>query len=245
MTMNNLAKYLIIIVGLTITTNIESMEKDSLQYTYSSEEFEEVTEFIQKNFGYYEMVMGEKVSDGPCIDIVIIEPNKKRDYYILCTIGAGAYTANVDKEKAPFASEHLELLIYLPKDWKISPEAFNDENNYWPIRHLKATARIPYYENSYLDFGHTVSNEGEEPFAANTDKVGMILLSPIPDPLDPITCELSSGKEVEFLQLLPITKEEMQFKLNNGANALIARLEDSKKKFGTRKWIDFILSRFN
>ena len=46
---SKLAKFVIIIVGLIITTNINSMEKDSLQLTYSSEELEEVTEFIKKN----------------------------------------------------------------------------------------------------------------------------------------------------------------------------------------------------
>lgn len=126
------------------------MEKDSIQYIYSTEEMEEVSQFISKRFGDYDMVMGEKNSEGPRIDIAIIEPTKKRNYYTLCTIGLGAYMMNIDEEKSPLAQEYIELLIYLPANWPISPEKFNDENNFWPVRLLKSTARIPYYEDSCL-----------------------------------------------------------------------------------------------
>lgn len=236
-------RLLFLLICLIASNSILSMEKDSIQYIYSTEEMEEVSQFISKRFGNYDMVMGEKNSEGPRIDIAIIEPTKKRNYYTLCTIGLGAYMMNIDEEKSPLAQEYIELLIYLPANWPISPEKFNDENNFWPVRLLKSTARIPYYEDSYLTFGHTVSSSEEATYAANTDKVGAILLSPVPDPLEPVICQLSSDKEIEFLQVFPVTKDEMSFRKANGSNALIAKLEDIKKALGIKKWIDFALSR--
>ena len=79
--------------------------------------------------------------------------------------------------------------------------------------------------------------------AANTDKAGAILLSPFPDPLEPVTYQLSSDKEIEFLQVFPVTQDEMSFRKTFGADALIARLEDTKKASGIKKWVDFALSR--
>lgn len=219
------------------------MGKDTLQYIYSTEEMEEVSKFISKKFGNYDMVMSEQKSEGPRIDIAIIEPTKKRNYYTLCTIGLGAYMMNIDEETSPLAHERIELLIYLPPDWPVSPESFNDENYYWPVRLLKSTARIPFYEDSFLTFGHTVSNSEEETYAANTDKAGAILLSPFPDPLEPVTYQLSSDKEIEFLQVFPVTQDEMSFRKTFGADALIARLEDTKKASGIKKWVEFALSR--
>ena len=238
-----IAKLILLLISIMSSKSILSMEKDSLQFLYSTEEVEEVSKFISKRFGNYDMVMGEKSSEGPRIDIAIIEPTKKRNYYTLCTIGLGAYMMNVDEENAPLAQDRIELLIYLPADWPISSEKFADENNYWPVRLLKSIARIPYYENSFLTFGHTISNSEEATYAANTDKVGAILLSPIPDPLEPVICSLSSDKEIEFLQVFPVTKDEMSYRKTYDSNTLIARLEDTKKALGVRKWIDFALSR--
>ena len=238
-----IAKLILLLICLMSSKSILSMEKDSLQFIYSTEEVEEVSKFISKRFGNYDMVMGEKSSEGPRIDIAIIEPTKKRNYYTLCTIGLGAYKMNIDEENFPLAQDRIELLIYLPADWPISPDKFADENNYWPVRLLKSIARVPYYENSFLTFGHTFSNSEEATYAENTDKVGAILLSPIPDPLEPVICQLSSDKEVEFLQVFPVTKDEMLYRKTYDSNTLIARLEDTKKASGVKKWIDFALSR--
>ena len=165
------------------------------------------------------------------------------------SLGAKRVMVVASKDGYDEISPCAETLVYQingdGKEYKytISPEKFADENNYWPVRLLKSIARIPYYENSFLTFGHTISNSEEATYAANTDKVGAILISPIPDPLEPVICSLSSDKEIEFLQVFPVTKDEMSYRKTYDSNTLIARLEDTKKALGVRKWIDFALSR--
>lgn len=40
-----------------------------------------------------------------------------------------------------------------------------DERNYWPIRLLKDFARMPIETESWAAWGHSFSQEEEEPFA--------------------------------------------------------------------------------
>ena len=84
---------------MAVSTNAQNLQLhyDFGRHIYSTEEMEEVSQFISKRFGDYDMVMGEKNSEGPRIDIAIIEPTKKRNYYTLCTIGLGAYMMNIDE----------------------------------------------------------------------------------------------------------------------------------------------------
>src|SRR5439155_3323473 len=55
-----------------------------------------------------------------------------------------------------------ELLLALPPDWPLAPEAFNDEANYWPLRWLKKLARLAHRMDGWLGLGHTVPN-GDPP----------------------------------------------------------------------------------
>ena len=198
-------------------------ESDGL-IIYSEKDEAEVCQFITDQFGEFDSVYHEMISPDLHIDIAMIPPQEGRDYYTLCTIGAGAYRMNIDNElrRRYRLSEHSEFLMYLPSDWKLDDESLKDESNYWPIRLLKKAARLSRATDSWLGVGHTIGSEDGEPYSDTLPYNSAVLLYPAPYLTEVHTnCNVSSGKTIAFHQLLPITQEELDYKLEKGLSELM------------------------
>jgi len=190
-------------------------KKKQLPELYTEEEWDAVDMHIASNFGNYENVFHEIVSPDIHVDIYIVDPTPERNYYTLVTMGMGAHRMNVPKELRKDKLDRAEIMICLPPDWDIKND---DERWYWPIRWLKILARLPGEYDTWLGYGHTVPNE--EPFADNTKLCGVMLTMVYQFSPAASLCVLPNGDEVNFYQMLPIYQEEMDFKLENDAEAL-------------------------
>ena len=192
---------------------------------YGEADWDAVEKHIEKYFGYYDYVFHESVSTGIHLDICVIPPRKDHNYYTLVTFGMGAHRMNVPEELTEKKLERAELLINLPPDWKLSEEDWQEEKWYWPIDVLKWIARIPVKDrNTWLGWGHTISSG--EPFAESTKLCGAMLLNPGVFGEPSYFCTLPDGDEVNFYQLIPLYKEEMEFKLENSVDELIDKCPD-------------------
>jgi len=190
---------------------------------YDEADWDAVDAHIQRHFGESSNVFHELISPDIHVDIYIIPPTPERGHYTLVTHGMGAHRMNVPAELAGQKLERAELLICLPPDWKLGEES---EEWYWPIRWLKIMARLPINEDSWLGWGHTVSNPDDAPFADNTKLCGIILTAPGAFGEEAARCPLPGGDQVVFYQLLPLYFEELQFKLSHDADALLRRFSD-------------------
>lgn len=186
---------------------------------YEEEEKDALNAHLEKFFGHSDHVFHEIVSPDIHVDIYIIEPTAERNYYTLVTLGMGAHWMNVPYELAEYKLERAELLIYLPADWDIQGD---DEKYYWPLRWLKILARLPLEQDTWLGWGHTVPNGG--PFAENTLLSGVLLINPEDVEDGAAVCQLPSGEEVNFYQVIPLYEEEMNFKIAKGAEALLGKM---------------------
>lgn len=192
---------------------------------YDEADWDAVEKHIEKYFGHYDYVFHESVSTGIHLDICVIPPRKDHNYYTLVTFGMGAHRMNVPEELTEKKLERAELLINLPPDWKLSEEDWQEEKWYWPIDVLKWIARIPVKDrNTWLGWGHTISSG--EPFAESTKLCGAMLLNPGVFGEPSYFCTLPDGDEVNFYQLIPLYKEEMEFKLENSVDELIDKCPD-------------------
>ena len=120
------------------------------------------------------------------------------------------------------------MLINLPPDWKLTKDALKDETWYWPIRMMLATAYFSIEDPNVCLESRTTLMEGEDgvPFAEGTDLRGEILFWPGPFGQDAFACRLPGGEEVNFYQVIPLYREELQYKLEHGANALLDLCSD-------------------
>ena len=118
-----------------------------------------------------------------------------------------------------------ELALSLPANWTLTEETMASERVFWPVRLLRNLALYPRRYATFLDVTHTVGNGDEaEPYALNT-KMMCALIGPSPF-TEAETAAMPSieGQAVQFASVIPIYRDEMEFKLAHGANALLDRL---------------------
>ena len=201
------------------------MKDNVMLEMYERNDMELIDAHIVKYFGNYTNVFHEIASPDIHVDICIIPPHDDQDYYTLVTMGMGAHRMNVPEELAEYHLERAELLIALPPDWKLNQESMQDEQWYWPIRLLKSTARLPGECDTWLGWGHTVATNEGETYAENTDLCGVLLLDQLSGNEDACTCRLSDGEDVNFYQLIPLYRDEMNYKCEKDADALLDLFE--------------------
>ena len=203
--------------------NKEEKESQLLQYLYDDSELEQLDDYITEAFGEYKNVFHEIASPDVHLDVCIVDPTEEEPYYKLVTMGAGAYTMNIPEKWKSYHLEHAEYVIYLPQDWNINS---SDENDYWPIRVLKDTARLPIWADTWLSYGHTTQADEEGSAYASNTGFNSIVLNFGQNKAGDIRLIMSSGKVINFYEIVPLYPEELQFKIDNDADALFGIFDE-------------------
>ncbi|MDE7362224.1 MAG: suppressor of fused domain protein [Oscillospiraceae bacterium] len=188
---------------------------------YEEEELDAIEEHIKEYYGDFPTVFHEISSPDIHCDICIVPPNDERNYYTLLTMGMGAHLMDIPKELPVEENARAELLICLPPDWKVGE---NSEEWFWPISLLKNLARLPINCETWLGWGHSVDHQ--QPFADSTELSGSLLIYPenVEDGAE--ACVLPNGDTVNFFEVIPIYREEMDFKIDNDTKSLLERMSN-------------------
>lgn len=189
-------------------------ELDEDVEVYDPDDMAAIDEHIQKYFGEAPTVLHEIKSEDIHVDVYVVPPTEKRNYYTLITMGMGAHEMNTPEELEN--KSRAELLMCLPPDWKIGEDALEW---YWPIGMLKSLTHLPIDCDTWLGWGHTVDNQAE--LGPNTKLCGSLLVHPedVEDGAD--ECVLPNGDVVNFLEVIPLYREEMEFKIDNDTTELL------------------------
>ena len=178
---------------------------------------------IDRHFGVYTQVLTDDSDPEYPLEIAVIPPRLEHDYYTLVTLGLSRHRMGFPEERRDEKLERAELLINLPRDWKLPKADCREERWNWPIRMMLATARFAMDDPEVGLESRTTLSEGEEgvPLAEGTDLRGEILLCPGVFGEDSFFCRLPDGDEVNFYQVIPLYREELQYKLEHGSDALL------------------------
>jgi Suppressor of fused protein (SUFU) len=203
---------------------------------------EQTSAHIEAHLGPVASVFHELVSDRVHIDVHFVKPTPASPYIRLVTSGMSDLPmATPPGEDVP---RHLELMITLPRDWRLDSESFKDPAWYWPVSLVKSLARLPHLYDTWLGWGHTVPNgDPAEPYAHGTGFAGAIVLPSITVPSGFRTLDIDADKQISFLSVWPLHPGEMDYKLAKGTDALIDRFQargvtdavDPARKDATRK----------
>ena len=193
-------------------------------YAYTEQEVNQYQEFIKNNFGEYTFVYHELYSPDIHVDILVIPPNQEFNCYKLITRGMGAYKMNVPSQLKDYELERAELVIYLPSNWNMD---FSKEENSWVVKLLKQFARLPIDEKSWIGFGHTLAHNDVESYASNTKLSSLILIDSIDNTGNSIDFSLPTKGKINFYQVLPLYKEELEYKMKYGTAKLLEKLSNA------------------
>ena len=194
----------------------EHRERDIDIAAGDSENIEAISDHIEKHIGPVANVFHEMISDLVHIDVHIVEPTEARNCYTLVTSGMSDIAMSAPEEYG--ACCYSELMICLPPDWPMGEEAWKNEENYWPVRLLKVLSRFPHEYQTWLWAMHTIPNGNPPmPFAGNTSMTGTILMPPLTASEEFYRLPINDQKTIFFHALIPLYEEEMNLKLQNGA----------------------------
>ncbi|MBB4799970.1 hypothetical protein HNP37_000009 [Flavobacterium nitrogenifigens] len=165
-------------------------------------------------------------------DIFFIKANQDRPYHILLSCGMSALPMDVPKDTE--SSEYVEIMILLPKEWNLEYDSFSDEKNYWPIRIMKEIMMSPHENKTWFGFGHTFGYEQDDEFAEGVGFNSVMLAHSMELSDDFTQIQLENEKVVDIYTLIPLYKEELEFKKKNGAYALLEHFD----KFGIEEIVE-------
>lgn len=187
---------------------------------------EAISAHIEATVGPVGHVLHEVVSDLVHVDLHVVAPGEGRPYVLVVTSGMSEVPMRVPPEVDASGLGYAELAVQLPPDWPMDQASWSDEANFWPLRWLKILARLPHAYDTWLGVGHSVPNgDPPQPFAEGTALCGVILVQA--GLIGDAFCELElGGKTIQFLQLVPLHADEMDYKLEHGADALFARFAE-------------------
>jgi hypothetical protein len=158
-------------------------------------------------------------------DIYFIKATEDRPYHILLSCGMSALPMKIPEDIA--SSEFAEVMILLPKEWNLDYKSFDDERNYWPIRIMKELMILPHPNKTWLGFGHTLGHEDDEELAEGIGFNSVMLVHSMELSEEFTQIKLPNNKVIDIYTLIPLYKEELEFKKKNSANDLLEKFDKS------------------
>ena len=204
-----------------------------------------VKKHIDQYFGTFTQILSVDGNPDLPIQIVLIPPRLEHDYYTLVTLGLSRHRMKFPEERQDEKLERAELLINLPRYWKLTESGCKEDRWSWPIQMMLSIVRFALNDPEVGLESRTTLMEGDDgiPFAENTELRGTILLWPGPLDQDAFACRLPSGEEVNFYQVIPLYREEIQFKRENGSDALLDLCQDESLEVINPKRLNVVNDR--
>ena len=165
-------------------------------------------------------------NDG--FDLHILPPSMLYPFYTLVTVGMSDLAMPTPPGAETF--RYAEMLLALPPNWPMDAQAWRQETNYWPIRLVRALARMPYLNDTWIRPGYTLAHGGEppRPYARNTRLCGAFVTTPIRYEPAFLALVVRPDKVVRFHSFIPLYREELAFCHEAGPRALRMRLTEHR-----------------
>jgi hypothetical protein len=148
------------------------------------------------------------------IELRVTKPTADRPFYTLMTWGMSGRPMSV-----PAGMEDLafaEVCLCLRADGPAP------DDDYWPVRLLKAVARYPHLTKTWVAWGSTVENP--QPYDPAKRFVGALLTAPALLPMGAEEVTREDGRIVRYLAVVPLTGTELRFAREHDPEELDERL---------------------
>jgi Suppressor of fused protein (SUFU) len=185
---------------------------------------------IEKHLGPVSRVLGTSTATG--ISILLVASHETRPVHTLITLGLSDHAMNTPLSKN--APRYIELMVTLPRTWKLDAASLNDARWNWPLRQLASIADLPSTQSTWLGWGEVIPNgDPPRPLAPSTKLSGAVIVPSLLVPQDFYELKIAAHS-IAFFCLLPLYQEEMGLQRAKGVNHLFETLVDA----GVKDFID-------
>ncbi len=185
---------------------------------------EAIQEHLELHIGKPTFLFQEVADDIVKINLQIVPPSKRFDFFTIVTSGMSDRAMNPPAGAEDY--RFVELVMALPPTWPLHETQLTKEISYWPLRWMKILARFPHEYETWLFYMHTVPNgDPPEPYAINTDMCCAMISVPMLFGSRFTQLQVNRDVSIHFYSVIPLYQEEMDYKLRRGADRLLKRLE--------------------
>ena len=148
-----------------------------------------------------------------------------KPFQVLVTAGMSSQTMEIPEEQTNIA-RNIELMLGLPADWPLEDPS---PTFVWPLKLLLSLARFPFtFEGGWLSVGHTIPNGQPMCSYDSSTQLCCALVAPPLSVSESARRFATETKDVHLLALVPLFEHEVTFKLEEGTDALLQRLDQHR-----------------
>lgn len=189
---------------------------------------EELEPFLEEMIGGSFSVLHEIASDHIHLDVLAFPPTRTSPCWTFVTSGMSSKPMQDGGEAAPKAWQYAELVLRLPRNWfsvrsdmLVPDEELMDESKYWPIGVLKFVARAPHKYGFWVGPDHSFPNgDPADAYHSSVPFTGVVLNDVEGWPRMVTSLTTKDRTKINFLALMFVYPEEMEYKLGAGARSL-------------------------
>lgn len=185
---------------------------------------EALLDHVTEHIGTVEGIIDVPTPLG-AVGVMHVAPTESKPWHALITSGLSSapMTLPEDVDDVPRLAE---LMVALPPDWPVDGAGLSRPATAWPIRVLASIATFPAQSGSWLGPGHTLPNgDPPQPFVNGLDFCGVLIAPALTVPPEARHFNGPFGA-VGLYGLVPVFAREMEFKLEQGAPALLHRFDE-------------------
>lgn len=181
----------------------------------------ELEQNLQARFPNAQIALLEKQTDTD-IDLLLISTVKRSPIQLLMTCGLSEYRQPVPEKYKTL--QHIELYFCLPSYWDLN--AVDNPSMQWVKPWIQKLARFLLEKQTWYGVGHTFPNGNPSEAISQTMQQKYFLLNTptyFSEELQPIDI---AGKTIEFLAIVPIFEDELDYKMGKGTYKLQKKFFD-------------------
>lgn len=187
----------------------------------------EFINFITKEYGKIETTIQEIIpNENITINVHVVLPNEKNNFTTFITHGMSDRPMDINNYNPDL--DFAELVVKIPSSWEITQENFKSDKYFWILKWLKFLAYMPHEYDGFIDSNLIIPN-GEPPINFNLYTSLSCFLTISPKDENKRAFVNSSGKKINFYNIIPISWKEREIAQNNSVEYLIEQLKELEK----------------
>lgn len=164
------------------------------------------------------------------VKVLRVEPDDARPLHTLITVGLSDCRMTAPSSTPADAPRHIELMMTLPRHWKVDRASMGRPQYRWPVTELFRLAQLVRGRDQWLGWG-TAMAHGDPPdaYVAESALCAVILAPSLLVKQDFYELH-AADRRIVFFAAIPLYREEFELQQRVGMQQLLSKLIDHNVK---------------